>query len=124
MNEPEPTEREVDQEVRLLVEELTAPPYRSNSLDVPTVRNHAVAKLWSQGYITEPYDRIYGQMRDGRQPFRGYRPFYLTPAGWDYWERLRLGPELYWLERNWFTVAIAIFTGITALVNAAVVLTR
>ena len=35
---------------------------------------------------------------------------YLTPEGWDYWQRLRLGPVLFWFKHNWFPATVAAAT--------------
>ena len=116
--EREPTEQEVDREIRRLMEVLTAHPYSSHLNGQTQIRGSAAAKLRSQGYITDPF------LPQGAAAFATWPPFYLTPTGWEYWEKLRLGPELYWLERNWLPVAVALFAGITAIVNIVVLLTR
>ena len=114
--EREPTEQEVDGETRRLIEELISSPYSSNSRPSSDCRHRAIAKLWSQGYISDPYaerERIF----TGRPnpPFNGYRNFYLTPEGWEYWEKLRLGTVRYWVKHNWFPVAVAAIAALFSL---------
>ena len=99
------------------MEELSIHPYASHLNDKTQIRRSA-AKLWSQGHITEPF------ISEPAPAYATHPRFFLTPAGWEYWEKLRLGPELYWLERNWLPVAVALFAGITAIVNAVVLVTR
>ena len=60
-------------------------------------RIFAITWLLSQGYISDPLT--------GEQGL-----YHLTPAGWEYWQRLQLGPVLYWLEKNWFPAIVAAAT--------------
>ena len=94
-----PTEREVQETIRALMRELTKPPYSSfpsaDNLDPPTMC--ALSWLYSKGYITDPLtvdDQLYS----------------LTPPGWEYSERLRLGLTRYWVKHNWFAVTVAAIT--------------
>lgn len=109
MSEATPTEQEVQSVVRKELEVLTTPPYRSYGPpeDLPYVTNIAVIQwLYSLGYITDPF-RLSGS--------GSLRAYSLTPEGWAYWERLRLGPTRYWLKHNWFPVAVAVISSITGI---------
>ena len=88
---------------------LTAPPYRSYgpSEDLPHRTGLAAIEwLYSQGYISDPF------RRSSIGSLASYR---LTPEGWAYWERLRLGPTRYWIKHNWFPVAVAVISSLTGI---------
>lgn len=113
-NRQDPTEQEVDQEIRRLLTQLTTPPFTGNVRGDTVVWRYAVSKLWSQGYITEPFVTRYAETSNRRRPV-GTRNFFLTPAGWEYWQQLRLGTVRYWVKNNWFPVAVAGITGLFSL---------
>lgn len=93
-----PTEREVQQDIKKLLEGLTCPPYDIPLRRIEDAEKIAVDKLLSQGYVEHVAD------------WEFYR---LTPEGWDYSERL-LHPFRYWWNRNWFAVVVAAITAFTS----------
>ena len=103
------TEREVQETIRALMRELTKAPYSSfpsaDNLDPPTMC--VLSWLYSKGYITDPLtvdDQLYS----------------LTPAGWEYSERLRLRLTWYWVKHNRFAVTVAVITFIFSAGSLAV----
>ena len=104
MSESIPTEQEVQSVIRMELGVFTAPPYRSYGLpeDLPYRTGLAAIEwLYSQGYISDPFRR---------SSIGSPVSYSLTPEGWGYWERLRLGPIRYWLKYNWFPMAVATTT--------------
>ena len=74
--------------------EMTTPPYMVPHIGqgATTTRFSATEWLTSLGYVVRRGGDS-GALR-------------LTPEGWAYWERLRLGPTRYWIKNNWFPVAV------------------
>ena len=105
-----PTEQEVNLAIREVMEELTAFPYVSTRLTARLNYRSALGKLHSQGYITYPFDIGVD--------------YSLNPAGWEYWERLRLGATRYWLKNNWFPFIVAVVAVGTLVISTISVLTR
>ena len=94
-------EEEVEESVKSLMKELTTPPYTVVALRLQGGDYSAIDKLMSQGYVEHP-----NPGHSGRNRIR------LTPAGWEYWERLRLGGTKYWVKKNLISMlAVAIATG-------------
>ena len=79
-----PTEEEVQETIKAVMKRLTISPYiglpKEEYLDEFIAS--ALSWLYSQGYITSPF---VGENT----------PYHLTPAGWDYWQKLQLGSTLY-----------------------------
>ena len=93
--------------------EMTTPPYMAPHIGqgATTTRFSATEWLTSLGYVVRRGGDS-GALR-------------LTPEGWAYWERLRLGPTRYWIKNNWFPALVALGTFITsvaAIVTAIVTL--
>ena len=78
--------------------ELTNPPFRGYHDNKPLARDWAIMKLRALGYLSSGYEG------------ESYLALHLTPAGWEYSDRLRLGPVLYWLKHNWFPATVAAAT--------------
>ena len=72
--------------------EMTTPPYMAPRLGRGATGFSATEWLTSLGYVVRRGGDS-GALR-------------LTPEGWAYWERLRLGPTRYWIKNNWFPVAV------------------
>ena len=95
------SEGQVQAEVRILMDELTTPPYMAVSAGPGDARFAAIEWLTSLGYVVRRSDQT--------------RAVRLTPEGWGYWERLRLGPTRYWVKHNWFPVAVAVISSLTGI---------
>ena len=105
------TEDEVQAAVKKLMTEMTRPLYFAS----PVGEGHAGLGA-SEWLISLGYAELRGAQG---------RSIRLTPEGWAYRERLRLGPTRYWIKHNWFPVAVAAIsslTGIGAIVVGALTL--
>ena len=93
--QPTPTDKEVKSAVKSWVESLANPPYFLRTLTLNSFDATECAAIWlfSQGYSTNP-GAVGGN-------------FHITPDGWEYRKRQRLGTVLYWATKNWFAVAVA-----------------
>ena len=108
MSKTNKTEKEVQAEVRAELEELARPPFWKLFMqgDGRGTHGDALRRLHSQSYIADPFDRTKST-------------YMLTPAGWDYLERLRLGPFRYWLK-NRKPAVIGVFALLVGIVGVVV----
>ena len=107
MNNTNQTEKEVQEAVKAEIEELARPPYWKlfKQGDGRGTQGNALRWLLTQGFISDPFDRSKSTYR-------------LTPAGWDYLERKRLGQFRYWLKYKKPAVigVLALLVGIVGVV--------